>query len=277
MAEPVCPRHPGRVSYVRCQRCERPTCPECQRPAAVGVQCVDCVREQQRNAPVRRTVFGGRVRDGRPLVTYGIIAVSVLVYLVQLLPGSAVTQDYAFAPAVAAAEPWRFLTSAFLHSTGFVLHIAFNMFVLYQVGPYLEQALGRLRFLALYLVSAVGGSVGVLLLADPLSPYSWNGGVVGASGAVFGLLGALLLVQRRIGGVNRGLLVLIGLNFALGFVVPNVAWQGHLGGLLTGLALSGALVLPSGGRRAVLQVAGTGGVLALLVIASVAKLTLAGV
>lgn len=271
-AEPVCPRHPDRVSYVRCQRCGRPTCPQCQRPAAVGVQCVDCVREQARGDRVGRTVFGGRVREGQPVATLSLIGVSVAVFVLQLLPGLDVTARFAFAPGVAQDQPWRFVTAAFLHSTSFLPHIAFNMFVLYQVGPYLEQRLGRVRFLALYLVSAFGGSVGYLALADPLSPQSWYGAVVGASGAVFGLFGALVVVQRRLGQESQGLYLLIGLNFVLGFVVANVAWQAHLGGLLTGAAVGAVLAAPARRRRDVVQVGGTAAVVVLLVLIAVWKL-----
>ncbi|MGN6300977.1 MAG: rhomboid family intramembrane serine protease [Angustibacter sp.] len=274
-SEPVCPRHPDRVSYVRCQRCERPVCPECQRPAAVGVQCVDCVREQARTVRRGRTVYGGRVREGRPVVTLGLIAACVVVFLLQLVPGSDVTQRFAFAPVLADAEPWRFVTSAFLHSTGFLPHIAFNMLVLYQVGPYLEERLGRVRFLALYVISAVGGSVGFLALANPTNPFSWNAGVVGASGAVFGLFGALVVVQRHLGGTSQGLLVMIGLNFFLGFVIPNVAWQGHLGGLVTGALMGLVMVAPVPRNRTLVQVAGTVGVVLLLVGISLWKLSTA--
>lgn len=274
-AEPVCPRHPDRVSYVRCQRCERPVCPQCQRPAAVGVQCVDCVREQARTVRTGRTVYGGRARGGRPVVTLGLIAACVVVFLLQLVPGADVTSRFAFAPVLADVEPWRFLTSAFLHSTGFLPHIAFNMLVLYQVGPYLEERLGRLRFLTLYLVSAVGGSVGFLALADPTNPFSWNAGVVGASGAVFGLFGALVLVQRHLGGTSQGLLVMIGLNFFLGFVIPNVAWQGHLGGLITGAALGAVMVAPVKQHRTLVQAGGTVAVVLVLVAVTLWKLSTA--
>jgi membrane associated rhomboid family serine protease len=255
-----------------------PVCPECQRPAAVGVQCVDCVREQARTVRQGRTVYGGRVREGRPVVTLGLIAACVVVFLLQLAPGSDITRRFAFAPVLADAEPWRFLTSAFLHSTGFLPHIAFNMLVLYQVGPFLEERLGRVRFLALYLVSALGGSVGFLALADPTNPFSWNAGVVGASGAVFGLFGALVVVQRHLGGTNQGLLVMIGLNFFLGFVIPNVAWQGHLGGLVTGALVGLVMVAPVPRQRTLVQLAGTIGVVLVLVGISLWKLsTAAGV
>ncbi len=236
---PVCPRHPDRVAYVRCQRCGRPACPDCQRPAAVGVQCVDCVREAARTAPVTRTTLGGRVRGGRPVVTLTIIGLCVASYLLQrLLPGW--TGLWAFAPVVGETEPWRFLTAAFLHSPGNLLHIAFNMYALWLVGPYLEGTLGRWRFVALYLLAAVGGQVGVTLLASPVQGGGWFTAVVGASGAVFGLFGAVLVVLRRLGRDARQIVVFLAINAVIGFVLPNVAWQAHLGGLLTGLALGAA-------------------------------------
>ena len=165
-AVPVCPRHLDRVSYVRCQRCGRPTCPECQRPAAVGVQCVDCVREGQRSVRAPRTQFGAAVRDGRPVVTLTIIGICTAVWLLQQVSPT-VTQELSFAPYQGVSEPWRFLTAAFAHAQGQPLHILFNMFALYQIGSYLEPMLGRVRFASLYLISALGGSVGYLLLATP--------------------------------------------------------------------------------------------------------------
>src|SRR5512141_149077 len=114
-ATPVCPRHPDRVSYVRCQRCERPVCPACQRPAAVGVQCVDCVKEGASTVRTARTVFGGRAGDARPLVTQLIIALCVFVYVLQWT-SDRVTVELMFLPFEALAQPYRFLTSAFLHS-----------------------------------------------------------------------------------------------------------------------------------------------------------------
>jgi membrane associated rhomboid family serine protease len=272
--EPVCPRHPDRVSYVRCQRCERPACPQCQRQAAVGVQCVDCVREQARTTRTVRTPFGGRPTDGRPLVTYAIIGLCVLVYLLQRT-NPTVTSDLAFAPGVAADEPWRFVTAAFLHSPSFLLHIVFNMVALWQVGPALEHLLGRARFAALYLISAVGGSVGVLLLADPSSPISWFGGVVGASGAVFGLFGATVLVLRKLRLDARPLVGVIVVNGVLGFVIPGIAWQAHLGGFVAGAAVTAVLVHAPSDRRAVVQGAGMVAVAVVLVVAAWLRLATA--
>lgn len=260
---PVCPRHPDRVSYVRCQRCGRPACAECQRPAAVGIQCVDCVRESARNAPTQQTVFGGAVRQGRPLVTFTIIGICAAFYLLQyVVPGF--TNSLAYAPFVTALEPWRMLTSAFLHSTGFLLHIAFNMYALWIMGQVLEPLLGRARFIALYLLAAVGGSVGVLLLSEPFQA------VVGASGAVFGLFGAMFIVQRKRGGDVRQLVVLLVINGVLGFVVQGIAWEAHLGGLVIGAATAAVIAYaPKNKNRSRIQWAGLGALALVLVALSV--------
>lgn len=290
---PVCPRHPDRESYVRCQRCERPTCPECQREAPVGVQCVDCVRLAARQSPSATTAFGGTVRSGRPVVTLTVMGLCLVVYLLQRVSPD-VTLRFAFAPALAAVEPWRFLTAAFLHSPGSLLHIGFNLYALYLTGPFLEQVLGRVRFAALYLLSALGGSVGYLVLTGPTAGFT-----VGASGAVFGLFAALLVVQRRLGRRSGQIVGLLVINFVLGLVVPNIAWQAHLGGLLTGGAVAAALVvvpgllgasgsagtagLPSGGerraaqrRRDAVQLGGALVVLGVLVVLAVVRLSLEG-
>ena len=245
---PVCPRHPDRVSYVRCQRCERPVCPECQRPAPVGVQCVDCVREQARGTRAARTVFGGLASQGRPVVTLTIIGVCVGLFLLQYGTQDEVTARLAFYPPLAIAEPYRFLTAAFLHSTGFLLHIAFNLYALWMVGPYLEGLLGRAQFAALYLLSAVGGSVGYYVL---VSPYGENWGVptVGASGAVFGLFGALFVVNRKLGRDVAGIVAVVAINAVLGFVASGIAWQAHLGGLVTGAVVAALIVHLPGSSR----------------------------
>ena len=145
------------------------------------------------------------------------------------------------------SEPWRFLTSAFAH--GGLTHIAFNMYALWVMGSYLEPMLGRARFVAIYLLSALGGSVMYLLLSTPAdrrrdrrpaTTGMWWTGAVGASGAVFGLFGAFLVLQRRLGRSAAGMYVIIGINAVIGFVIPGIAWQAHLGGLLTGAAVAAA-------------------------------------
>lgn len=253
---PVCPRHTDRVSYVRCQRCARPVCPECQRPAAVGVQCVDCVREGQKSIRQGRTVFGGDVSavGGRPQVTTTIIGICIAVFLAQMA-SPPLTDEIAFVPYLGDTEPWRFVTSAFAHSPRMLLHIGFNMYALWIMGQYLEPMLGRARFAALYLISAIGGSVVYLLLAFPASVDELNRGdygpwetpAVGASGAVFGLFGAFLVLQRRLGRSAATMYATIGINAVLGFVIPGIAWQAHLGGLLVGAAC--AAVVAYTGRR----------------------------
>ena len=271
--EPVCPRHPDRVAYVRCQRCGRPTCPECQRPAAVGIQCVDCVREGQKSIRMPRTQFGAKVTpDGRPVVTLAIIVICVGVWLLQQV-SSSVGLALDFAPSLARAEPWRFLTAAFLH--GPIYHILFNMYALWVVGQYLEPLLGRLRFAILYLVSAVGGSVGYLWLTSPRvdlasGTYSWVA-TVGASGAVFGLFAAMLVLNRHLGRSSAGIAVVILINGVIGFIYPGIAWQAHLGGLITGAALAGVITATASQSRRKLQLPALGAVMVLLAVVAVAR------
>jgi membrane associated rhomboid family serine protease len=215
------------------------------------------------------------VAAGRPLVTFLIIGLCALVYVLQwLVPNDGIYQNLAFAtvyasPEFGVFEPWRMLTSAFLHSQGFILHIALNMYMLWMFGQALEPLLGRLRFLAVYLLSAFGGSVGYLLLTANYSPGQPVSGVVGASGAIFGLFGAMLVVQRHRGGETRQLWVLIAINGVIGFLVPQIAWQAHLGGLVTG-ALCAAVIAytPRGPRQGLLQATGLLLVLVLLVAVS---------
>jgi membrane associated rhomboid family serine protease len=244
----------------------------------VGIQCVDCVREAARTSPGARTIFGGRVTDGRPVVTYAIIAICGAVFLGQLASDE-VTNRFAFAPSLGWVEPWRFVTAAFLHSPDMFLHIAFNMFALWTLGQYLEPMLGRARFAALYLISGVGGQVAVTLLAG--SPTleglrsgqdgAWETYVVGASGAIFGLFGALLVLNRHLGRSSTGMFATLAINALIGFIYPNISWQAHLGGFLTGLACAGVIVAFR--RREVRQLtwAALGFVLAVLVAAVVVK------
>ena len=267
---PVCPRHPDRVAYVRCQRCGRPACPECQRPAAVGVHCVDCVREAQAAGPARTTVFGGTVRSGRPLVTFVLIGLNLLVFLVEQAQGRSFIDRWIFAPSIGDSEPWRFLTAAFLHDPGSLLHIGFNMYALWILGQFLEPVLGRWRFTAAYLLAALGGSVMVLLLASP-DALSWRTGVYGASGAVFGLFGIVVIVLRRLRRDARSILVILAINAAIPIFVPDISWQAHVGGFLVGLALGAVFAYAPRERRRVLGVAAVVGTAVLLVAVAAAS------
>lgn len=275
---PTCPRHPDRESRIRCQRCGRPACPECQRPAAVGVHCVDCVRESARSAPQRRTPTGAVATTGRPVVTLTVIGVCVLVYLGQLLSPAVTSAGY-FSPALGLSEPWRFLTAAFLHAPGQPLHILFNMMCLWAMGQWLEPMFGRGRFVALYLLAGLGGSVGYLLLASPpqspldLYGSAWVTPTLGASGAVFGLFGAALILLRHLGRSLGGMVVLLAINAVFPLFYPNIAWQAHLGGFVTGLLAAGALIALRSRPQA--QWAALAGVLVLVVGIAVARYALA--
>lgn len=181
------------------------------------------------------------------MVTYALIAVCGAMYALQLMiPG--LTDRLDFTPYLGRSEPWRLLTATFLHDNRSVMHILFNMFALWQVGQFLEPVLGRARFLTLYVSSALAGSVMYLLMAmPPTAPMgrltsTWLVGTVGASGAVFGLFGALLGLARRLRVSETGLLVLLAINAVLPFFYPRIAWQAHLGGFINGIIVVGILL-----------------------------------
>lgn len=238
--QPVCPRHPDTISYVRCKRCDRPACPQCQRPTQVGVLCVDCEKDiaRQQASTRPRNAMGASMGGRTPYVTYTLMALCVAAFLGQMLVPGIVEQLGLFAPFRAIAMPWTFLTAGFLH--GGLLHLALNMWALWIVGQYLEQTMGHARYAGLYLASVLGGHTAVYLLANPLS-LEWTTATLGASGGVFGLFGAMFIVNRRMGGQSAQILVLIGLNLVITFTVPNISWQGHLGGLVVGTALAAAM------------------------------------
>jgi len=241
-----CYRHPDRQSFVLCQRCMRTICPECQTQAAVGVICPECMKEQQQNrTPAQKRAqrqwsrrSAGAVaiagRGGKPVVTYALLAITTFIGLVQLIPGigDQITNALLFAGPYLYPDlfplpfqPWRLLTAVFVHG-GFI-HLALNMLALWMLGQGLEPMLGRARFLALYLISGFGGSVMVAVLAPTTA-------TVGASGAIFGLMAALLIIGRHIGANVVGILIVLGVNFAVGFVFGGIAWQAHLGGAIVG-------------------------------------------
>jgi membrane associated rhomboid family serine protease len=251
-----CYRHPDRQSYILCQRCGRTICPECQTQAPVGVICPECMREQRATAPRTKPAAWTRVRSaagrGAPVVTYSLIGITALVYVLQWIPGLGVTNALFFSPVFMTEvlpEPWRALTSVFLHSTSLFVHIILNMYTLWIFGRLLEPMLGRIRFLALYLISGLAGSIGVVVFAAPTTQ------VLGASGAIFGLMGAFVVIQRRLGGNMTQLYVLLAINLAIGFIPgANISWQAHLGGLIGG-ALVGLILLETRSRsRRVLQI-----------------------
>jgi membrane associated rhomboid family serine protease len=173
-----------------------------------------------------------RLKSDQPRITISLIMINLVIWLFQVIPGSTVTSTLFYAPLLTVIEPWRMITAGFVHSPDSFWHILLNAYSIYIFGRVIEPMLGPVRFLVLYLVSIFGGSAMVLWLGEPVVP------VVGASGAFFGLMGAYLIMLRAIGD-NSGLLVgLIAVNLAFGFLVPGISWQGHLGGLLAGMAVT---------------------------------------
>lgn len=267
-----CYRHPNREAGVRCTRCDRPICPECMRPASVGFHCPDDVaigRRTQR--PVRNSV-GAVLRQSPPVVTFTLLVLNVAAYLATGLPSagglnnpgdSRLFQDWQLLPYYVyhRDEYFRLVTAAFLHVN--LLHIAVNMMSLVFVGPYLEREIGWWRFAAVYLLSALGGSAAVYAFGSPLVA------VVGASGALFGLLGTCLVLVRRLNLDLQYLVGIIVLNFALTFSVAGISRLGHLGGFVTG-ALCGLAIggWPRPRRRLSdgAQLTGFGMVLVLVVV-----------
>jgi membrane associated rhomboid family serine protease len=269
-----CYRHPDRLTGVRCVRCNRPICPECQRAASVGFQCPDDVKAGAASVRQGRTALGAPDRSQTPYITWALIALNVAVYLMTGLgPGGTLIdntnttlfQDWELVPNVVGFERdyLRLVTAAFLHLGP--LHILLNMFALYTIGPPLERVMGWWRYLAVYLLGALGGSVAILLFGDVRQP------VVGASGAIFGLFAAALVLSRVVGFNTRVLVITIGINFIFTFSVPGISKLGHIGGFVLGGLASLALLgwtlhrQPLTDRLRTVQVASLAGLLAVLV------------
>ncbi|MGW0897346.1 rhomboid family intramembrane serine protease [Streptomyces goshikiensis] len=264
---PGCYRHPDRDTGIRCTRCERPICPECMISASVGFQCPECVREGSGSghrpaASVPRTLAGGVVAADPHLVTKVLIGINAAVFLLGFaVPGLVVQAellgryvDYLGGPVqgVSTGEYYRLLTSVFLHVQWW--HIAGNMLGLWVIGAPLEAALGRSRYLAVYLLSGLGGSALVYLLTPAYVP------TLGASGAVFGLLGATVVLVRRLRYEMRPVITMVVLMLVLTFVPfggLSVSWQAHVGGLVTGALVAAGLLRPATGRSRTLIQWGT--------------------
>ena len=228
--ETYCYLHPKTPTRLSCSRCGRPICGRCAIPASVGQHCPYCVAEAKKAAPKAR-----RTMTLQSPVVMGIIIITGIFYIAQLLIGRNFTEGFAsFGPAIANGQWWRLVTPIVVHASG--LHIALNMFVLYIYGPNVEQAYGHLRFLLLYLLCGISGSA---------FSYSFGSGApsVGASGAIFGVVGALLiyLYNRRtsqfIAQYLRGILMFLALNLVIGLAIPNIDVMAHLGGLAGGVVL----------------------------------------
>ncbi|WP_418154881.1 rhomboid family intramembrane serine protease [Actinoalloteichus caeruleus] len=264
---PGCFRHPDRETWLRCTRCERPACPACLREAAVGSQCVECVSAGQRDVRRPVTVAGARVAT-KPVVVPVLLAINVLVFVATAIlardpMNNANSELFAqwslWPPQVAAGEWWRLLTAGFLHIGPF--HLLVNMYALWILGRDLESLLGRLRFVAVYLVSLFGGSIAVFLLG------SMQTSVAGASGAVFGLMGGVAVAALRLKVNPRQALLLIGINLVISVLIPGISLLGHLGGLLVGSLATAGMVFAPRERRTAVQVGTIVGILVLLVVA----------
>jgi membrane associated rhomboid family serine protease len=245
----TCYRHPSRETAVSCSSCGRPICPDCMTPTQVGMRCPECARQ-------RTKVVRMRDMAAIPRVTYALIAINVIAFLAEGRPslsgtpeGSTIYLKGALLGSsefpglanqgVAHGQWWRLLTSGFLHEN--LIHIGFNMWVLYVLGQMLEPALGSAKFAVVYGVSLLAGSLGALIV----SPQAFT---VGASGAVFGVMGAAAVEMRarQIPVMQSGVGTLIVLNLVISFTLPGISWGGHVGGLIGGALV--ALVLQAGDR-----------------------------
>jgi len=231
-ATPVCYRHPDRPTGLSCTECGKPICPDCSHDAAVGQKCAECARPIGRN----RVITARNLRTSTPVVTV-ILALTITSFIAQGAVHDYEARFFQVNFLVAAGEWWRLLTSAFLH--GGLLHIGFNMYALWLFGPPLERRFGSAPFAALYLAAAVAGGAAYALFGPP------NVAVLGASGAIFGLFGAVIAATYRNRNTPAGadqfrrLLGLLAINLLLPFMLPAIAWQAHMGGLAIGLVIGG--------------------------------------
>jgi membrane associated rhomboid family serine protease len=263
----TCYRHPNRETGVSCSSCGRPICPDCMTPTPVGMRCPECSR-QRTKVRTAQTIRAGGVE-----VTRVLIGLNVLAFVAELASGagavgntggSVFDRGSLFGPAIADGHQYyRLLTSGFLHA-GFI-HIAFNMYLLWVLGQMLEPALGSVRFAAIYFTSLLAGSLGALLV-DP------NVHTVGASGAVFGLMGAAF-VELRARGIDpfqAGIGGLIAINLVISFLIPGIAWGGHIGGLVGGVLATFALRIGDQLRSRFLGLAGCVALSVVAVVAGIA-------
>lgn len=268
---PTCYRHPTRETGVSCSSCGRPICPDCMTSTPVGMRCPECARQRTRVHRPRA------MASAAPIATQVIVAVNVLVYLAELATGSGFgsvvggtvyEKGALFGPLIEYRdEYWRLVTAGFLHASFF--HVAFNMVFIWFIGRSLEPAIGTARFVVAYGASLLCGSLGVML-------FEFDSIAVGASGAAFGLLGALL-VEARSRGIDlwaTGLLQLALLNFAFTFLYPGIAIGAHLGGFVGGILVG--IVYDQFDRRRLPRAASLAGGAAIGVVAFVAAIAVAG-
>ncbi|MER5196451.1 rhomboid family intramembrane serine protease [Streptomyces sp. NPDC002755] len=275
---PVCYRHPDRETGIRCTRCERPICPECMVSASVGFQCPNCVREgsgtgHAPGASQPRTLAGGVVTADPRLLTKILIGINVAVFLAvqvrsSLLDSLVLIGQWPPAPfnpteGVAEGEWYRMVTSMFAHEAPW--HLAFNMLSLWWLGGPLEQALGRARYLSLYMVSGLAGSALCYLAGSPSTA------TLGASGAIFGLFGATAVLMRRLRQDMRPIIALLVINLVITFGWGGISWQAHIGGLVAGVVMGIGMVHAPRERRALVQFGTCAVVLVIVVVATLLR------
>jgi membrane associated rhomboid family serine protease len=268
-ALPRCYRHPDRETGVSCTRCDRPICPDCLRPASVGFQCPECVAGGNVGVRGANAPYGGAVVDGA-LVTIVIAVLNVVVFVLTAAnspggfrnnSGSALFDRLALQPGLVAVqhEYWRLFTSMFVHYGP--LHLVLNMLALGVVGAGLEPVFSRWRYLALYVIAGLGGSTAVYLFESPSSSS------VGASGAIFGLFGAYVVVARHAKLDYRPMLTVIGINVVFTLAIPGISKLAHFGGLITGVLVAAIIVYaPKGRNRLPVQLLGLGATVAVLAL-----------
>ncbi|MEU9861715.1 rhomboid family intramembrane serine protease [Streptomyces sp. NPDC047971] len=281
---PRCYRHQDVETGIRCTRCEKPICPQCMISASVGFQCPDCVRNgsgtgHAPDANQPRTLAGGRVASDGRLITKILIAINLALFIAVQVAGDRVVDElsligYAYNPAlaevvgVADGEWYRLITSTVLHQE--VAHFVFNMLGLWVIGGIVEPELGRIRYAALCLLSGLSGSAFAFLLSPGNQPS------LGASGVVFGLIGAWAVLTRRQRLDMRPVILFVGLSLLLTFTRPGISWEAHIGGLVGGALVAYGLLHAPRARRNVVQYAACGLVLLIdlgMVLARSAALT----
>jgi membrane associated rhomboid family serine protease len=285
---PVCYRHPSKETYIRCTRCDRPICPDCMNEASVGHQCPECVAEGRKTQRSARTAFGGTAAGRAGTITRSLIGVNVAVMILSVVTGgigavagggwggllgnqTPLTLWGSVVPfvnyrgelhGVAAGEWWRLITAMFLHYG--VLHLLMNMYALWIIGRELEASLGRVRFVALYLLAGLGGNVASYLF----SPDSIS---VGASTAVFGLMAAIFVILKRQKRSVAPIVPIIVINLVFTFVISNISVSGHLGGLIVGALAAGVLAYAPKNNRTVFQVVGCAIILGAMLAAVIVR------
>jgi membrane associated rhomboid family serine protease len=270
-----CYRHPDRETGLSCSECGRPICADCATFAPVGIRCPDHASVSGRRSPAARIrprpvrrAPGVALATGSAPVTRILIAVNVAIYLIGVAQGHAGFNNpngplyaklWLDAHDLHNGGWWRLVTTMFLHAS--LVHIGFNMFALWVIGTPVEQYLGRARYLGLYFVSGLAGSAGALIQ----TPFV----TVGASGAIFGILGAMMIIEWQVTGRLAGnAATWIVINLAISFAIPGISWGGHVGGLIGGILVTLAYAHWRDRGRAQYGQLGLGGILGLVVVAA---------